>query len=327
MSSLLGGSNEHVRIYRATEILDLPWPADPYWIGPSILPKSGFLLFGGPAKIGKSMIMLNLGRDLALGVHRPLGCPFFECPAPVKVLAIEQELKLLGTKARLEDLFRDCPTGERELLRENFHLITGEPRMQLSTEDGRAEILHAVKTVKPGVLVLDPIGKMMAGWDENRADQMSMLFLELAKLIKVGEDWGMSLIVSHHFGKPPRNSEGREGYDALEPYNFRGSSKFVDDPDTLVTVERRGVISKPWKAWNIHTRWETRRGEPPPGDLRFSVNRDDDLRVRYEGMVGAEARLTPELPGPDLRKKEKMPEAPAKDTSKLLTFPKPPPRG
>ena len=49
--------------------------------------------------------------------------------APVKVLAVEQELKLLGTKARLEDLFKTCPTGEREILRENFHLITGEPRM------------------------------------------------------------------------------------------------------------------------------------------------------------------------------------------------------
>jgi len=271
------------------------------------------------------MIMLNLGRDLALGVHHPLDCPFFECPAPVKVLAIEQELKLLGTKARLEDLFKTCPTGERALLHENFHLISGEPRMQLSTEDGRAEILHAVQQVKPGVLILDPIGKMMAGWDENRAEQMSMLFLELAKLIKVGETWGMSLIVSHHFGKPPRNAEGRAGYDALDPYNFRGSSKFVDDPDTLVTVERRGAISKPWKAWNIHTRWETRRGEPPPGDLRYSVNRDDDLRVRYEGMVGAEARLTPDLPGPNI-KKEKMPAAPPKDTTKLLSFPKPPPR-
>lgn len=320
MPSLFGSTQTprkpSVRIYRATEILDLPKPDNPCWIGPSILPKSSKLLFGGGAKIGKSMLMLSLGRALAFGEHRPLGCPFFECNAPQKVLIIEQELKLYGTKVRLDDLYKTATSAEREALHENLHIVTGEPKMQVSTEEGRQEIAACVEEIKPAVLFFDPIGKMMTGWDENRAEQMSQLWYHIDCLMKQGESWGMSMIISHHFGKPPRNDKDREGYDGLDPYNFRGSAKFKEDPDTLATVENKGPMSKPWKAWYIHTRWETRQGEPPPGDLRFSINRDDDLRVHYEGLVGTQsARLTPELP-----KKEKMAPAKEKKPSGLLHF-------
>jgi len=249
-------------------------PPEPCWIEPGILPKGGKLLFGGHAKIGKSMVMLQLGADLATG-ETPFLCPHFKIPHPVKVLLVEKELATLGLQLRTKTAYT---SRKVELLEKNFYYSSRDSRLRLDTVEGHKAFMEVIDEIRPDVLLLDPIGKMHT-LDENSNSDISELFDVLDRFLNFGKEWGMSLIFSHHFGKPPKDT--RIEHDPLDPYNFRGASKWFDDPDTLVTLSRVGNLPVDHLAWRLVSRWTTRQSEPPP-DLHFTVNANKDLRVLYE---------------------------------------------
>lgn len=270
---------EPVRVESIVSLMKREIPSEPCWIEPGILPKSGKLLLGGQAKIGKSMVMLELAQNLALG-ETPLSCPIFHIPHPVKVLLVEKELATLGLQLRTKKAYR---MADESKLESNLFYSSRDSRLRLDTVDGHSAFLELVRTYRPEVLLLDPIGKMHA-LDENSNSDIAELFDVLDQLLNAGKDWGMSLIFSHHFGKPPKDP--RVNHDPLDPYNFRGASKWFDDPDTLVTMARIQDYHTPQLWWKLETRWTTRQSEPPP-DMTFTVNQGDDLRVVYErGLPG-----------------------------------------
>lgn len=260
-------------------------PPEPCWIEPGILPKGGKLLFGGQAKVGKSFLMLQLAQDLALG-QTPLSCPILSIPHPAKVLLVEKELATLGLQLRTKKAYKDADLGRLET---NLFYSSRDSRLRLDTVDGHSAFLQLIRTYKPEVLLLDPIGKMHAR-DENSNSGIAELFDVLDQLLNAGKDWGMSLIFSHHFGKPPKDP--RIEHDPLDPYNFRGASKWFDDPDTLVTIARTQDFHTPHLWWNLETRWTTRQSEPPP-DMTFTVNKNGDLKVLYERGLNLEKKERP----------------------------------
>lgn len=276
---------------RISELIESDLPQDPVWIGPSVLPKSSKMIFGGQAATGKSMVMLSMARALALGEEKPLGCDLFQIPRPTRVLLIEHELKPYGLQTRVKKLFQDI---EPSVLEDNFWYVSGEPSLQFSSSEGREEIGRIVETVKPEVLILDPIGKMHYG-DENDNAAIARLMYYLDVLIKQGKEWGMSIIFSHHFGKPSDNPQASGNRDKLDPYNFRGASKWKDDPDVRVTMERRERLLTPHQSWRIRTRWLTRQGEELP-DIWFTVNKDDDMRVLFEKIEAEKGGVRPLVP-------------------------------
>ena len=251
-------------------------PKNPCWIEPNILPKYGKLLFGGHAKVGKSFIMLELARALASGTS-PFECHYFSVPEPVKVLVIEQELGPYGLQKRVKQVYKNV---DDHILRENLWYVSRAPELQFDNLVGRKYIHDLIAEVQPNVLIIDPAGKIHS-YEENSNSDISRFWNHIDALLKEFRHLDMSLILSHHFGKPARDP--RWEVDPLSPYNFRGASKWYDDPDCLVTVVRGlPMINTPNEAWYIRTRWESRHGETPE-DLVFSVNREGDLRVRYEG--------------------------------------------
>ncbi len=81
-------------------------------------------------------------------------------------------------------------------------------------------------------------------------------------------------MMSHHFSKPVQKPE--DARDPLSAYNFRGSSKWFDAPDTLVTAVRLPAKENEW--WRIKTDWTTRQGESP-GRLDFVVGDGGRINV------------------------------------------------
>jgi len=259
-------------------LIERDLPIQPAWIEPAVLPKGGKLLFGGLAKTGKSMVMLNMALALATGTAL-FGFTLFRCPTPVRVLIVEQELGEIGLQARSRTLFKGLPPVHMD----NLWYISKDPELQLDTQPGRKRLWEAVAQVRPAVLFLDPFGKMHTQ-DDNSNQAVTILWRHIDRLIKDFADLQLSVVASHHFGKPLREPSGN--FDLLSPYNFRGASQFYNDMDSLVTMHRFDSFNFAHEAWKLRTRWgPNRHGGMPPEDLILSVNRNNDLRVLYESSV------------------------------------------
>lgn len=272
------GSFQNIEPWNIVDLLDRPDEPAPCWIEPAVLPKSGKLLFGGESKTGKSIIMLEIARALAMG-KAPFGCPVLSVPEPMKVLVVEQEIGEWGLKKRAARIF----AGEdRDLLRENFFGVSKVRGLAVNETDSIKFLADLVHKLGAKVVFLDPIGKMH-NYDENDNSQINRLFRRLDELIDACKGLQTSLVISHHFGKPGNLKDSRFGPDdemAFSPYNFRGASKWFDDPDTLV-VCRRYETPTPSNWWKIRSKWVQRQGESL-GYMNFSVNKNNDLRVRWE---------------------------------------------
>jgi hypothetical protein len=116
------------------------------------------------------------------------------------------------------------------------------------------------------------------------------------RLLRLGNREGMSIILSHHYGKRPNGDRNREGHDPLDAYNFRGSSKWFDDVDALITVNRlQNLPGIQHQAWRLQMRFELRHEEVPP-EMFFTVNLNRDLRVIYEREVEPPQPVTTPAP-------------------------------
>lgn len=249
------------------------FPPNPVWIE-GVLPKSAKLLFGGEAKIGKSFMALNLARSLAMGI--PLfGIEEFVVPVKARTLIVEQEIGPVSMQERCRRIFHDDPSELRE---KNVFIASKVGPFRLDDPHSVKWLISVCKDYGINVCFLDPIGKMHF-YDENDNASINRLFHSLDGIIHECRDNGLSLVISHHFSKPFRDPSIKT--DRLDPYNFRGASKFKDDPDTLVTAVVGQRHYAPYRWWTVRTRWITRHGPEPP-EFTLAVNRHDDLRVTLE---------------------------------------------
>lgn len=247
------------------------------------------MLVGADPKAGKSMVALELGRALSTGTA-PFEYHGFSVPDPTKTLYIDQEVGERGLKDRGLTMFR----GDMDLVGENLYYVSKDPELMLSDPRGVARLDGYIRDVNPGVLILDPIGRLHA-YDENDNTQIGALFHTLDRLIRKYREADLSIILIHHMRK--KGSDTQNQIDPLSFHNYRGSSRFPADPDTLVTINRLENIrsEKGGKAWKIAVRWETRQAEGPGEDMVMTVNAKDDLRVRYAGVFGGgPPKLKPE---------------------------------
>lgn len=287
-------NHEKPKAKKVSDLLVQEFPALSSYIYPEILPKGGTLLFGGEAKIGKSWLMTEFARSLVT-TKNPFDYEGFYIPSAVDVLVLEQELGPRGLKERLKKVFEK----EEGDWTERLWYESKKPELQLDRAEGRKYVVDMLRDVKPNVLILDPIS-MMHGYNENAADEIAKLFRHLEEFKKVNPEKEMAVILSHHFGKPMRGVDGRiaQEFDRLSQYNFRGTSKWKDTPDTICTAYRGVQLKTPWESWELHARWITRHGSSPP-DMTFSVcERNDDGRVRWLRNKGGGAKIPLLVEGP-----------------------------
>ena len=275
----MDADEKQIRAIKFSDLLKKEFPPNPSYIEPSILPKGGTLLLGGLAKVGKSLVMMELMR--ALGTGKCLfENPSFPVYEPARCLYIEAENGERSVQDRGVKIF-----GAEDIKNyaQYLYVISKEPKLQLDTETGKAYFRQVVGDIKPNVLILDPIS-FMGNYDENEPRAVGRIFYTLAQFKKIHPASNMSVVISHHFGKPPKGQYA-QSHDPLDEYNFRGASKWKDAPDSIITMHRIEELTRPWEAWKLRCRFLLRHDSSPP-EVDLLVNDLGDLRVKWKNDRG-----------------------------------------
>ncbi len=196
-------------IYRANEFVQLELPPVPYYIK-DWLPKQGSCVLYAPPKAGKSFLAAQIARCIASGE------PFLGFPTTQgTVLMIQSELGAEILQGRLRMTGRDYSNVS----------VGTTFSLRLDTDSGFAQLWRAMEAIKPDVLILDPLYKMIAG-DENESKDMKGI---TDNLDKIKEAYKCSIWIVHHAGKDITKGG-------------RGSSVLEDWVDSYLEARR---ISKP----------------------------------------------------------------------------------
>jgi archaellum biogenesis ATPase FlaH len=273
--------SERRRPISAAELLQKEIPPASNWIEGGILPKGGLLLMGGGPKIGKSLVALEYSR--ALMTKTPLfGKSEFAVSAPARILYYEQEVGEFGVRNRIRSAFHGISEG---ILEDRFFVLSKEPEIQLDTQEGLNYIAEDVDKICPNVVIFDPIDSLHSGNDNDKQHVQNIL--RTTELLRDQfKELDLSVILLHHFKKPP-DEKFQQGYDHLSPYNFTGSQRWFGAPDTLNTFHRtcKQINGIPHESWYLNTRFTLRQDGAPP-DMRLIVNKENDLRVKFNKTIG-----------------------------------------
>lgn len=282
------------------DFLETPFPATRDWIKESILPKRGVMILGGASKSFKSFFSLELCRALTLG-DNPFGHPELTVPEPARVLLIEDEIKERGLQARGLEIFKGV---NRDYLNEYFFVLSGETDVRLDTNKGFDLLYQAVEQTQPNVLVLDPMGRLIGGIDENRNDQVGIMLAKLDKLLAKYDHNEMSMIMLLHSRKPDTSKDSN--FDPLSPHSIRGAGRWFANPDSIMMINKVKTYKNKdgRKAGKLAGRFEVRQGEGFAEDLGFTFNDQSDLRVRYSGQREGVPKVT--LVEPPAPKEEQL---------------------
>lgn len=274
-----------IEIIKAAELIQNPPPNPDCWIEPQILPKSSIMLFGGPSKIGKSFIGLEFGRALAVA-DNPMYCSKFTVPRRTKVLLWEQEIGPTSLTRRLSDTMMNHKLSEYD---SQFLVMSKVPELSLSDKTGIQTLAGILEEHEIEVLIIDPIGKAQQ-YDENDAQQIGELFNRLQLLIQANATRGLSIILSHHFRKLPSGFYAKD-FDMSSPDNFRGSGRWLSDPDTVVTAIKTDDVyddipgKGKKKAWLLRSTWTLRHGEKIEDMIiKVSPHAQKIVRVVQKGL-------------------------------------------
>lgn len=211
------------------------------------------MLMGGQAKIGKTFLLMDLAHQLAVGGNL-WGIPEFSIPSKATPLFVENEIGIDETQRRFINRY----TALNEPAPENAFIASKIPDMLLDMAAGAKTLRAMIDKTGANVVILDPISRFMLG-SENDNSQVQVLIRQLDEIMR---DYpGLSIVLSHHFGKPPAEKFQAEDYDPLSAYNFRGASKWFDAPDTIVTFQSLVTHSGEWK--RMRTGFELRRAQSP----------------------------------------------------------------
>ena len=193
-------------------------PEPPEVLIKGVLNKGEMMLIGGEAKLGKTWIAIQAGLCVATGTPW-LGYSTQQAP----VLFINLELTKRAFYERLEWMARslgiDLQRGEFSVW--NLRGFNAEM-------SGLVEKILATPPDAVGLIVPDPVYKTLGRREENKAEDVADLLLNLDRLTKELE---ASVLLTHHFAKGAASSK-----DNID--QFSGSGVWVRHPDVLANMKR-----------------------------------------------------------------------------------------
>ncbi len=231
--------------YKASDFLHLPLAKVPFYID-GWLPKQGKALFYGQAKVGKSMLAMQLADCIGQGK------PFLGIPTRQgSVLYIQFEL---GHEALQDRMATTKRAYDNVFVGTSFS-------MKLDKQSGKDQLNVALNEIKPDVCILDPMYKTMTG-DENVSHDVAQVFDYLDEMAQA---YLTSFIVFHHAGRDL--SKGA-----------RGSTTFSDWVDTEVEIKKVSSNGQPLRV-EICPKYQRHAAIPP--DSIFATLQDMEF-VRDE---------------------------------------------
>jgi len=145
----------------------------------------------------------------------------------------------------------------------------------LDVEEHRDMLEQEVATVKPALVVLDPLYLLLGGADLDKASSLRPF---LKWLLHLRYAYGTAIAVVHHFRKASLNSsvgQGRSGQRVLGSTTLHGWS------DTAIYASARESMRTGWTSTRIETEFRSMAPQMPvdleltlgqPGDLHMEVN-------------------------------------------------------
>jgi RecA-family ATPase len=193
------------------------------WLVKGVIPTTGSGIIYGPPGCGKTFLCMDLCLHLACGLT---WAGFRTKTAKVCYMAAEGGSRVINRVAAWEK--------ERQKVESGFNLLV-EPVDVLGEE--RLDVLDDLKDLKPNLLVIDTLNRVMRGGNENSPEDMGRV---IAMLSHLESELECFILVVHHSGK-----------DATR--GFRGHSSLLGAIDTqieikdyqfVVTKQRDGEMGK-----------------------------------------------------------------------------------
>ena len=245
----------------------LAWnpPYRPEIIGKGLLPTESKMVVAGPYKVFKSMLLQQMGFCVSEGI------PFIGFPtARTKVLIVQFEI----AKSRFRERLRKYQAGQGG--GSNLAVSTALMGIRIDTPAGLQEIEAGLNQVKPGLLILDPLYKIISG-SESSAEELQRLFNHLDYLI---HQYGISLVISAHCRKLRLDAKGQVVDLGLD--EIMGSVRIPGWVDSAILIQRLGGD-------NRRLLFEARHREDdlPPVEISFNRNTLEFKVVGGTGVVGS----------------------------------------
>jgi len=174
------------------------------------------VVLGGSSKAGKTSVLMQLAYCIACGIN------FFHwATKPVRVLYLNFEILEFFMTRKLRALVKHFGiTDTTNLDIWNLRGKTGEIAALLQ------QVIKHAEQNNYGIIIIDPIYKLMAGKSENMAGGVSELCLQLER---VAERTGAAVIYAHHFTKGKQTN--KKPIDRLS-----GSGVFGRDADSIILL-------------------------------------------------------------------------------------------
>jgi len=251
--------------YDANIFANLPLPTTPFYIE-NWLPKPGKMVLYAPAKAGKSFMCVQLARCIASGE------PFVGLKTDKsRVLYLQFELGMAVLQQRMASTGRSY---DGVYVGTSFDLL-------LDSANGQGKLRTAIDAVKPQVVILDPLYKLMRG-DENESQDLLVVLNFLDNMI---EEFDCSFVLVHHMGKDSRR--GARGSSVLEGY-----------PDAYIELKKLEHSLKLCPKLLRHSALPTQDIEVVMDKFEFVLKEEQlampTIKQRVLGYIGAS--LTPVSP-------------------------------
>jgi hypothetical protein len=189
------------------------------WLVRSLWPAAAVGLLGGPPKVGKTWLSLDLALSVSSGTPC-LGALAVDKPGPALLYLAEDSLH--SARARIEGLCQHRGIG---LHQADLHFITA-PALRLDREEDSRRLHATVRAIRPRLLLLDPFVRLHAQ-DENDSGAVSAILASLRQLQRATE---VAIVLVHHTRKNGRGPQG---------YALRGSGDLYAWGDAYAYLTRR----------------------------------------------------------------------------------------
>lgn len=242
------------------ELLTKDFPAD-MWRIEGILPVNGQGIISGTPGVGKSWVLAEVVRSVALGISFLGKYPVTQA----KVLVIDEDMGVRELKRRWEMLPGTADIKDRVF----FAAFTS---LRLDNREDTSLLKNIVEEKGIGLLVIDPlIG--MHGFEENSSTEMRVFFNQFQKL----KESGVTILFAHHSRKKSPGSRG----DSLE--DMRGSSDIGGAIEShLAITEDDGCL--------VITQTKNRNAEKiAPFKIRL-IEKTGKIEFRHEGAYDAKKK-------------------------------------
>jgi len=220
---------EKRKLVNVKELLDSDIKPEPMIIGRGLIPDTGgFVLIGGKAKEGKTLLALQLGLSLVSGEHFLEEFPVIK---KSKVVYVYHENTLPGLNTIIKRQLKGLDINIKKGDLANFHLRNGREFLFTLKNPTSPELGKELNIIKPDVVFLDPLSQFLA-FDINKAEKVKK-FIDNLRSIR-----DCVWVLIHHERKPARLLKGEKDIDPI--YLLLGSSYLANACESSMGLVQEG---------------------------------------------------------------------------------------